>query len=119
MSAFALAALVLAITGIYAVVMYSVSQRAREIAIRVALGASRSSIVRLIVGQGLRFVVIGIVVGMGTALAATRLLSSMLFGVAATDPATFAQVAAIVAVIALVACAVPATTSPTTSPQSP
>jgi putative ABC transport system permease protein len=107
MSAFALAALLLAITGIYAVVVYSVNQRAREIGIRIALGASRSSIVRLVVGHGLRFVVVGLLLGTGIALAATRLLSSLLFGVTTTDPATFGQVAAIVAVISLIACAVP------------
>jgi putative ABC transport system permease protein len=109
MSAFALAALLLAITGIYAVVMYSVSQRAREIGIRIALGAGRSTIVRLVVGHGLRFVVIGLLLGTGMAFAATRLLSSLLFGVAATDPVTFVQVAAIVAVISVIACAAPTT----------
>ena len=107
MAAFALAALTLAITGIYAVVLYSVSQRAREIGIRVALGASQSSIVRLVMGQGIRFVVIGIVLGMAMAVGATRLLSSMLFGLAATDAVTFGQVAVVVAGVSVLACAVP------------
>ena len=108
MAAFALAALALAITGIYAVVLYSVSQRAREIAIRVALGASRSSIVRLVMGHGLRFVVIGVVVGIAMAVGVMRLLSTMLFDVAATDAMTYSQVAAVVAVVSAVACAIPA-----------
>jgi len=107
MAAFAVTALALAITGIYAVVMYSVSQRTREIGIRVALGASRSNIVRLVMGHGIRFILIGLVSGIAMAAGATRLLSSMLFGVAATDAATFGQVAAVVSAVSLLACAVP------------
>jgi ABC-type antimicrobial peptide transport system permease subunit len=108
MAAFAMAALGLAVTGIYAVVAYSVSQRARELGIRVALGASRSHVVRLLMGHGVRCVLIGVALGMAVAAGATRLLSTMLFGVAATDAATFAQVAVVVAAVSLVACAVPA-----------
>jgi ABC-type antimicrobial peptide transport system permease subunit len=108
LAAFAVAALVLAITGIYAVVMYSVSQRAREIGIRMALGARRSSIVRLVMGHGIRAIVIGLVAGTAMAAGATRLLAAMLFGVAATDAATFVQVAAIVATMSVFACVVPA-----------
>ena len=108
MAAFGLAALALAITGIYAVVMYSVSQRAREIGIRVALGASRSNIVRLVMGHGIRFVLIGLVSGITMAAGVTRLLSSMLFGVAATDAVTFGEVAAVVAAVSVLACGVPA-----------
>jgi predicted permease len=108
MAAFAVAAMALAITGIYAVVLYSVSQRGREIGIRLALGASRSAIVRLVVGHGIRFVAIGLVSGIGLAVGATRLLSTMLFGVAATDAVTFGQVALIVAAVSVLACAVPA-----------
>jgi putative ABC transport system permease protein len=107
MAAFAIAALGLAVTGIYAVVACSVSQRARELGIRVALGASRSHIVRLLMGHGVRCVLIGVTLGMAMAAGATRLLSTMLFGVAATDAATFAQVAAVVAAVSLLACAVP------------
>ena len=88
MAAFASAALALAITGIYAVVVYSVSQRAREIGIRVALGASRANIVRLVMGHGIRFILIGLMAGVAMAAGATRLLSTMLFGVAATDVVT-------------------------------
>jgi putative ABC transport system permease protein len=107
MSAFALAAVALAVTGIYAVVTYSISQRAREIGIRVALGASRSSIVRLVMGHGIRFILIGVVAGLAMAVGVTHLLSTMLFGLAATDAVTFGQVAVAVAAVSLLACAVP------------
>ncbi len=107
MAAFALAALALAVTGIYAVVAYGVSQRAHEISIRVALGASRSSILRLVMGHGMRFVAIGLVAGMTMALGATSLVSTMFVGVAARDPVTFGQVAALVAAVSSFACAVP------------
>jgi predicted permease len=107
MSAFAVAALGLAITGIYAVVMYSISQRAREIGIRVALGASRLHIVRLVMGHGIRFILLGLAVGIAMAIGVTRLLSTMLFGLAATDAMTFGQVAAVVAAVSILACAVP------------
>ena len=107
MAAFALAALSLAITGIYAVVMYTVSQRGREIGIRLALGASRANIVRLVMSHGVRFTVIGLCVGMAIALGVARLLSSMLFGLAATDAATFGEVAVVVAAVSVVACALP------------
>jgi putative ABC transport system permease protein len=109
MAAFALAALTLAVTGIYAVVLYSVSQRAREIGIRVALGASRSSIVRLVMGHGLRFVSIGLAVGMAMAVGVTRLLSTTLFGLAVTDAVTYGQVALVVAAVSVAASAVPTT----------
>ena len=108
MAAFALAALALAITGIYAVVMYSVSQRAREIAIRVALGASRGNMVRLAMSHGVRFIAIGLASGIAMAAGVTRLLSTMLFGLAATDAVTFVQVAVLVAAVSILACAVPA-----------
>ena len=107
MAAFALTALALAITGIYAVVMYSVSQRAREIGIRVALGASRANIVRLVMGHGIRFILIGLVAGIAMAAAATHLIAAMFFGVAATDAATIAQVVVFVAAVSVIACAVP------------
>jgi putative ABC transport system permease protein len=107
MAAFALAALTLAVTGIYAVVTYSVSRRAREIGIRVALGASRSNIVRLVMGHGIRFILIGLALGIALSIGVTRLLSAMLFGVAATDTVTFGQVAVVVAAVSLIACAVP------------
>jgi len=108
MAAFALAALGLALTGIYAVVAYSAAQRAGEIAIRVALGASWSNIVRLVMGHGLRFAAIGLAAGIALAAGAAHLLSATLFGVAPSDAATFVEVAAIVAAASAVACAVPA-----------
>jgi putative ABC transport system permease protein len=110
MAAFAVAALALAITGIYAVVTYSVRDRARETAIRVALGASRASIMRLVMGQGIRFICIGVVSGIAMAVVAARLLSTMLFGLVASDAVTFAQVAAVVTVASVGACLVPITT---------
>ncbi len=105
MAAFAAAALALAVTGVYAVTSYSLSQRAREIAIRVALGASRSSIVRLTIGSGVRFVLFGVLVGIALAIAAARLISSMLFGVTAADLGTYAAVAGVVAAGSLLASA--------------
>src|SRR5262249_26247918 len=85
MAGFSFAALALAITGIYAVVMYSVSQRAREIGIRVALGASRAHIVRQVTGHSIRFVLIGLIAGIAMAAGATHLTTAMFFGVATTD----------------------------------
>ena len=108
MAAFGVAALLLALTGIYAVVAYSVTQRAREIGIRIALGASRASILRLVIGQGVRFVAVGVVLGLFMALGAVRLISTLLFDVSATDAGTFAQVTAIVAIASLLACTIPA-----------
>jgi putative ABC transport system permease protein len=108
MTAFACAALALALTGIYAVTAYSISQRTREIGIRLALGATRTNIVRLVVAQGARFIVIGLAGGAGIALAAARVLSTMLFGVAPTDPVTFVQVMLAVAGASMIACAIPA-----------
>ena len=107
MAAFALAALALASTGIYAVVMYSVSQSVRELAIRVALGATRANIARLVIGRSIRFVLIGLLVGIAMAAGLTRLLTTMLFGLAATDVVTFGQVALVVAAVSVLACAVP------------
>jgi putative ABC transport system permease protein len=107
MAAFALAALALAVTGIYAVVSYSISQRAREFGIRIALGASRASLVRLVMGQRFRSVLAGLVLGMTMAFGVMRPLSTMLFGVSATDAATFVQVAVILTAASAVACAVP------------
>jgi putative ABC transport system permease protein len=107
MAGFAFSALGLAITGIYAVVAYSVRQRSREIGIRVALGARRSHVVRLVMGHGLGFIGLGLAIGLAGAAAVTRLLSSMLFGVPAGDLATLWQVCAVVAAASLAACALP------------
>jgi len=107
MAAFALAAIALAVTGIYAVITYSVSQRAREIGIRVALGARRSSIVRLVLGEGARLIVIGLAAGTVMALVLMRMLSTLLFGLTTGDLPTLVQVAAAVSIASLLACGLP------------
>lgn len=104
MSAFALAALALAITGIYAVVMYSVSQRAREFALRAVLGAQRTDLMWLVVRQGVTPALTGIAVGLAVAVAATSALSTLLFGLSAMDPATFAAVPLVLLFVAVIAC---------------
>jgi predicted permease len=101
-------ALLLTTLGLYGVVALWVGQRTREIGIRAALGARSSSIVRLVLREGLRLVLIGLPLGLGAALAAMRLLSSYLYGVSATDAATFSAITALLAGVALVACYVPA-----------
>ena len=104
MAAFALAALALAITGIYAVVTYSVGQRAPELAIRSALGARRNDLLLLVVRQGVTPALSGIALGLGAAFAIMRTLSSMLFGLSAVDPTTFAFVPLGLVLVALAAC---------------
>jgi hypothetical protein len=104
MAAFALAALALAVTGSYAVGAYSISQRAHEFAIRSAPGARRIDLLRLVVRQGVAPALFGIALGVGTAVAVTRTLSSMLFGLEPVDPATFAMVPGGLLLVALAAC---------------
>jgi putative ABC transport system permease protein len=105
---FALLALLLAAAGIFGVMSYSVTQRTQEIGIRLALGAQRGDVLRLIVGQGMRLVVIGVVAGFVGVLVCTRLLQSLLFGIAATDVPTIGMVALLLSGVALVACLLPA-----------
>jgi predicted permease len=108
LGAFSSLALVLAAIGLYGVIAYSVSQRTREIGIRVAVGAQRGDVLRLIVGEGFKTAVVGVVLGLVAARFATRVLDSLLFGVSATDPFIFVTNAAILVSVALVASAIPA-----------
>jgi putative ABC transport system permease protein len=108
LGAFAALALALASIGLYGVLSYGVTQRAREIGLRMALGASGSSVVAMVVRHGLALTGIGIAIGLAGSWAATRSLKNLLYGVTATDPATFAEVAALLTLIAFVACWIPA-----------
>jgi putative ABC transport system permease protein len=107
-AAFAALALILGIIGIYGVVSFFVGRRTREIGIRIAMGAQRRDILKLVVNEGLSLTLIGIVVGLAAASALTRFLGTLLYGVSATDPADFAAVAALFATVALAACYIPA-----------
>ena len=106
--AFGLVALVLAAVGIYGVLSSGVTEKVREIGIRVALGASPSSILGLVLGQGMRLTVIGIMVGLGTAAVATKAITSMLFGVSRLDVVTYLAVVVALSAVAVIACSVPA-----------
>jgi predicted permease len=108
LGALATVALLLAAVGIYGTVSYWVKQRTPEIGIRMALGADEKNIFRLILTRGMLFILAGLALGIAGALAATRLIASLLFGVTPSDPATFAAIAALLTLVALVACWVPA-----------
>jgi predicted permease len=105
---FAALALVLASVGIYGVIAYSVTQRTQEFGIRMALGANRRDILRLVLGQGTRLTLLGIGFGIVAALIVTRLMATLLYGISATDPLTFTGVALLLAIVALAACYLPA-----------
>jgi putative ABC transport system permease protein len=108
LAGFAAAALLLAAIGIYGVISYAVAQRTREIGVRLALGAQRRDVTRLVMRQGLRLTLAGIVLGALVAVGASRVLSTLLYGVTAGDPLTYTAVAALLALVAVVAAHVPA-----------
>jgi len=108
LATFAGLALLLSAIGIYGVQSYAVRQRVREIGIRIALGAQRSDIFRLVLGHGMKLALIGICIGLAASLGLTHLMASQLYGLSATDPLTFAGVALALALVALLACYVPA-----------
>jgi ABC-type antimicrobial peptide transport system permease subunit len=106
--AFGLLALVLATVGIYGVISYATRQRTRELAIRLALGAERKQVFRLVLTQGLQLALIGISIGLLVSVLLTRFLKNLLFGVTATDALTFSGVAVLLCAVALLACFIPA-----------
>jgi putative ABC transport system permease protein len=106
--AFGFVALVLAVVGIYGVLSGSVTERTRELGIRLALGAKTTAVLKMVLWQGLKLGAAGIALGLLGALAVTRLLQSLLFGISATDPLTFAMSALLLLSVALLACWLPA-----------
>jgi putative ABC transport system permease protein len=105
---FALLALILTTIGLYGSIAYSVAQRTREMGVRMALGAQKSDIVRMVIGEGLRLALIGVAIGIAGALALTRFIASLLYAVEPTDPLTFISVSLILIAVALLACYIPA-----------
>jgi predicted permease len=101
-------ALVLSLVGVYGVISYSVAQQTHEIGIRMALGAQDSDVLRMVIKRGMLLVLIGIAIGLGGALAVTRVMQTLLFGVSVTDPLTFFSVSLLLAGVALIACYIPA-----------
>jgi putative ABC transport system permease protein len=108
LSIFAGTALVLAAVGLYGVISYSVAQRTRELGIRIALGAQRGDVLRLILRQGMTLVAIGVLFGIAASLGLTRLIASLLYGISASDPITFLLLSTALVLVALVACWLPA-----------
>jgi putative ABC transport system permease protein len=108
LSAFAVVAIVLAVVGLYGVIAYGATQRRREFSVRIALGAQRRQIARIVVGEGARIAVAGVLIGIVGALATARLLSSLLFDVDPHDAGVLSAVVAGLSVVAMMACVVPA-----------
>jgi ABC-type antimicrobial peptide transport system permease subunit len=108
LGAFAGLALVLAAVGIYSVLSYTVRRRVREIGIRMALGATHSDVLSMVVADGMKPILVGVGIGLAVALALGRVVSSLIFGVRATDPLTFAMIAALLVVVGLLATVIPA-----------
>jgi len=108
LGSFAGLALVLAMVGVYGVISYSVAQRTHELGIRIALGARVQHVLILVMGQAMMLVMLGAVIGLGTAFALTRLLTKFLFDVNASDPMTFGAIALLLVLVALIACYIPA-----------
>jgi ABC-type antimicrobial peptide transport system permease subunit len=107
-SAFGAIALVLALAGLSGLIAYSVSQRTREIGVRMALGAETQDVLKLVIGEGLLLTLIGMAIGVGAAFGLTRFLSDLLYGVSAVDPLTFGVIALLLLGVALLACWLPA-----------
>jgi ABC-type antimicrobial peptide transport system permease subunit len=105
---FAALALALAGVGLFSVLSYAVHQRAREFSVRMALGAKRADVMRLVLAQGITLAAVGLTAGLAIAFAALRLVASLLFGVPPTDPITFIGAAGVLGALTLTACAVPA-----------
>ena len=108
LSIFSALALVLSAVGIYGVISYLTGQRTHEIGVRVALGASRNDVLRMVLGQGLKITLIGVAIGLAAAFGLTRLITTMIYGVGTTDPLTFGSVALLLSGVALFACYLPA-----------